>query len=564
MPAEEADTGTAGPAGAGEAPARLVLVLGGTASLGAYAAGAARELLKTIEADARAGVRVHAIVGSSAGALNAAVAVRALAVNPGLLGWLRKLWVELLDVEVLLDPRRSDPGALFDGDVLEELSRALIAGEPASDDRPARSAADPLRLGIALSNLTGVPRRFRYRSPDGSERSWGARDHRDAVSFEVPRGTRAGAAVWEEIRRAATASAAFPFVWPPHALERSADAYPEASFEGGASERRMWFADAGLLGGGPLRLAKRLVERAPDHPSARWRYVLVDPGLGEGDGEPGRPDTPLGLADALAEALLGRSAARDRVRAVDASARVELLEAIVHRLPELADRLCDPEAFELGREVAGLAQHVAELRALRVGRPSDDEALEALDRGLRRIESDPRFEGVLARVGTRAARTRLAKLIYVLEAMADLEDERELPLHVVEPPPGERLAGAFLGGLGGFLGPAWRRHDFEAGRRDAARLLKGPLSDLVRYERDPEEIRPPDPPPPSLEAAPAEVRERVDRYVDLEVDRFLESVEPGAVGRLLAFAWKPAIRSSIRLRVRGALERASRGGGARG
>ncbi|MGH7541910.1 MAG: patatin-like phospholipase family protein, partial [Gemmatimonadota bacterium] len=301
--------GTAGEreGGEGSDPLRLVLALGGRAALGAYVAGAVAELLDALERDPGADVRVHVIAGSSAGALTAALAARALTVNPGVVPWMRKLWVEALDADLLLEPGRAQPGALFDGAVIEELGRALIAADPAADDRRAPAAGDPLRLGFTLSNLSGVPLQPRARFLDAPERTARLPAHAGAAEFELRTDTRPDAPIWEAIRRAATASAAFPFVFPPQSIERPHSPGVEPRPDDGPA-RRMWYADGGLLGDGPLALARHLVGRSPDHGSARWLYIAVDPDLHDVvDLPPGAPDSPSRLAVALSRALLGGS-----------------------------------------------------------------------------------------------------------------------------------------------------------------------------------------------------------------------------------------------------------------
>lgn len=531
-------------------PVRLALVLAGGASLGSYVAGVLTEILGAVIDGRGRDATVQVIAGSSSGAVNAALAARALTVNPELLPFLRRLWVEALDARALLHPERPNRAGLLDDRGLHELSKALITADRASDDRVAPGVADTLHLGMALSNLGGVPHRYRYPFRNAPERSCGVRVHRDAISFHLRPPVDASDPVWERIRTSALASAAFPFAFPPVRLSRPDSDYPQACFsEAVSGERDMWFADGGLFANEPIGLAKRLVESAPDYRSAEWRYVLVDPDLSEREARLAPPASLDDVAGALTHAVLGQAAAQDWVEATETNLRVELFEALVARLPEIADGLCDPDALELGLHIGQLAEEVAEWRSQRSG-GGEDSALALLDATVARIESDPRFEPVLARVSTRAARTRLAKLIFVLEAAGDLRDKQVLPLYLVAPRADEPLAGSFLGNFGGFLDPEWRAHDFAAGRRDGARLLARHFSDVLDVRGDPEALAPELGERPSLATAPRQARERLDEYVDRETARLLDSMRPGPVAAALGWLWKPAIRRWVRRRAR--------------
>lgn len=544
---------------------KLALILGGGASLGTYAAGAVTELLRAFERDAGSEHTIEVVAGFSSGALTAALAARTLAVNPGVLPWLEKVWVEAADADHLLNPGREDRSAPLDSGVMEAISRALVTAEPASDDRQSTAMGRQLRVGIALSNLDGVRYELPYGCLNVPARSYATRLHRDWVELEVPRGVSADHPVWERMRAAAVASASFPLALPPRALRRERREYPGGSLPGDPEREavEMWYADGGLFHNEPLGLARRLVERFPDHRTEDWRYVLVDPYLESepegGGGGRAPPTSPAGVADRLARAALGQGAALDWIRANRANARLEILQALVERLPELGDRLCDPEAVRIGRRIGELAERVAEMKVAvrRRELPSSeaDPVVRYLDENLARISHDPRFASVLQRVETRAARTRLAKLIFILEAAGGLRDREPMPLYLVAPPAEGGLSGDFMAGFGGFFHRAWRENDFRAGRRDARRMLEDGLGRAIDYRPDPDGAYRVDPIEAGFRSIPPPARRKLETFVESEAERALDDLDPGLLASLLAPVWRPAVRRWATRRILGALER---------
>lgn len=542
---------------------RLALILGGGVSLGTYVAGAVTEILLALERSPDEPPTVDVIAGSSAGALTAALAARAVAVNPGVVPWMEKLWVDGADADVLLNPGRGDRSALLDGAVLDELSRALVTANAASDDRPSAAMGRTLRVGIALSGLDGVRYDLPYGFLNVPDRSYGTRIYRDWIELDIPGGVAPDDPVWERMRAAAVASASFPLAFPPRPLRRERREYPGGRLPGDPADDTVtrWYTDGGLFDNEPLGLAKRLVERFPDHRSADWRYVLVDPYMrsepGGGDALPAAPSSPARTADRLARAVLGQGAALDWIRANKINARLEILQALVERLPELGDRLCDPEAVAVGRRIGELAERVAEMKvAVRRGgptAPAADPVVAYLDENVARIEDDPRFAPVLEGVETRAARTRLAKLIFVLEAAGGLRDKEPMPLYLVAPPEAGDLSGDFMANFGGFFHRQWRENDFRAGRRDARRLLEGHLGDAIRYRPDPDPAYDVRPLESGFEAIPTAGRRTLEAFVDREAARTLDDLDPGFPASLLGWLWKPAVRRWAKRRILEAL-----------
>lgn len=529
---------------------KIALILGGGGSLGTYTAGAVTELFRGLAGNrSGATVQVGALAGASSGALIAALAARALVVNPNLVPWIGAAWIRGMDAEVLLSTNRSR-SSLLDAEVLEEMTRALITAGPASDDEPSPLLAEPLGLGITLSSLHGIRYQLRYGFLNRPDRSFGTRLFDDWAAFELSPADSAGAPVWEEVRQAAVASASFPFAFPPRRLERRGSHFRGSVLED-LGELDMWYTDGGLFNNEPIRLAKRLVARAGSE-GDDWRFVFVDPTLRDPPpdevAEGAAPGSAVQVASLVARALLGQGSAKDWIRANRTNERLAILDSLVDRLPEIADSLTDPEAFELGRSVGEMAESVCERRLVlglggrsrRAGRPAEgaDPVLELLEESLERIER--RYSNVLARVSSRAARSRLAKLIFLIEAAGGLDDKEELPLYLVAP--GHRLAGDFLGNFGGLFSQEWREADYRAGRRDAKRLLETSLADLVEYEPDDEaEYEVPEM-VGSVEALRPEQRRRLERLIERGVDRSIGEMDPGFLGSLLGFAWKPALR----------------------
>ena len=528
---------------------KIALILGGGGSLGTYTAGAVTELFRGLAGNrSGATIQVGALAGASSGALTAALAARALVVNPNLVPWIGEAWIRGMDAEVLLSTNRSR-SSLLDAEVMEEMTRALITAGPASDDEPSPILAEPLGLGITLSSLHGIGYQLRYGFQNRPERSFGTRMFDDWAAFELSPADSAGAPVWEEVRQAAVASASFPFAFPPRRLERRGSHFRGSVLED-LGDIDMWYTDGGLFNNEPVRLAKRLVARAGSE-GDDWRFVFVDPTLRDPPaGEAAEEDAPgsaVQVASLVTRALLGQGSAKDWIRANRTNERLAILDSLVDRLPEIADSLTDPEAFELGRSVGEMAESVCEWRLLcgggrsrRAGRPAErtDPVLELLEESLERIER--RHSNVLARVSSRAARSRLAKLIFLIEAAGGLDDKEELPLYLVAP--GHRLAGDFLGNFGGLFSREWREADYRAGRRDARRLLETSLADLVEYEADddaeyevPEMVG-------SVDALRPEQRRRLEKLIERKVDRSIGEINPGFLGALFGFAWKPALR----------------------
>jgi hypothetical protein len=174
-----------------------------------------------------------------------------------------------------------------------------------------------------------------------------------------------------------------------------------------------------------------------------------------------------------------------------------------------------------------------------------DPAGDYLEQNMERIESDSRYTNVFASADTRAGRSRLAKLIFVLEASSGLRDKDIMRLYLVAPESDRELAGDYLGGFGGFLHRDWRAHDFRAGRRDARRMLEMGLSDVVNYRPDNDAAYSVSKVEPSWDQVPPETRRRVEQAVGAEADRWIGEFQPGAVASAFGWAWKPVVRRWI-------------------
>jgi len=462
---------------------RIALVLHGSGSLGSYVAGACSELLLALERNRSAeDVVIDVITGSSSGSLTAALVARSLVVNRNLVPWIERCWVEALDARNLSGPGGRDRGAGPTGTAFEEITRCLIAAQPASDDEPLPMFGGDVRIGFGADA--------------GSE------------DFLLTADSGAGDRVWEEIRDAAVEASDFPPVSPTVSVSPAGQ------------------TGSGSGAGQALAMAVRLAAVADDTEEDRI-VVCIEPGGGL------RASNGAGLGDI---AMASRSGAGGEAR---------LLDALIARLPEIVDRLDDPGALALGRHLSDLAERAAELDSS-AGRELDDEqVMDLIDASLERIEADEQLAPILARASSRSGRTRLAKLIYVLQAACRAPAAGTDGLVIIASDSPESLACRSLGSLGGFLSREWREADFRAGRRDARDVIRTSLSTWIDYVPDDEDAY-------RSESSPAafgpEAEARLRTMVEAEVDRELADVRVGGLAGLFG-GWKSALKKHAADRV---------------
>jgi Patatin-like phospholipase len=308
----------------------FALVLGGTASAGAYTAGAVDFLIEALDCLTKAQdegrapqheVRLKLIAGTSGGGVNAAIAARALAYEyphvargtaiggDGSGNPFYDTWVNTLRLDRFLDT--SDIGdelaSLLNGKPIDDGAEALIRfanGKPLSR----KWVAEPLRIIITLTSLRGMP--FKTNFNDALSQAYV--DHADFVRFAlVYPGQTLGeprpdemvlgfddrrlpqATDWRHFSEFAKATAAFPIGFPARALNRPTEhyrwrpvAYPPGP--GGAGGYLMSWPDWDAM-----------IADAGADPPDDWHFLAVDGGATDNE--------PIELARTALAGLLNRN-----------------------------------------------------------------------------------------------------------------------------------------------------------------------------------------------------------------------------------------------------------------
>ena len=308
----------------------FALVLGGTASAGAYTAGAVDFLIEALDCLTKAQdegrapphkVSLKLIAGTSGGGVNAAVAARALAYKyphvargtaisaDGSGNPFYDTWVNTLQLDRFLDT--SDIGkelaSLLNGKPIDDGAEALIQfanGQPLAR----KWVAGPLRIIITLTSLRGMP--FKTNFNDALSQAYV--DHADFVRFALvypgqtldePRPDEMvlgfddrrlpQATDWPHFSEFAKATAAFPIGFPARALNRPTEhyrwrpvAYPPGP--GGAGGYLMNWPDWDAM-----------IPDGGTDPPDDWHFLAVDGGATDNE--------PIELARTALAGLLNRN-----------------------------------------------------------------------------------------------------------------------------------------------------------------------------------------------------------------------------------------------------------------
>jgi predicted acylesterase/phospholipase RssA len=242
---------------------RFAAIVSGGIALGSYEAGVLTQLYHDLywfnqNMAGRAHVAIDVIAGASAGSVTGLILAQALALGDApdrLEKHLRTCWVDLLSIQNLLtvakDPQGSR-GAVFSGDVIEQIIAQALDRTPAAPETPQEAVA----LWITMTNLDGIPFVIDFKRMDEEHAQVTtelyALDYKDYVPFLIEGNriaqiqpeasipdtelrmifegrTHADDAAfgWEMAAEAARASGAFPMAFPSRYQQRNLDAYKD-------------------------------------------------------------------------------------------------------------------------------------------------------------------------------------------------------------------------------------------------------------------------------------------------------------------------------------------------
>lgn len=408
-------------------PLRLSLTLPGSASLGAFQAGAMSALAVVIDALRRGGrdVRVDAVGGASAGSIVAMLWAHCLLTGRDTTSFLREAWVDEVDAELLRSGGSESPLAFDD-------LRARMIDFLADDDEHPFDAHEPLEqameIQVSLTSLLGLITPVEIHSGRSDLITYA-----DHIRYRLDPGH--GVEVLSEPEGtspldAVLASASHPGAFPPRTVDRSGDEehYEELGVESLPQDLALWYTDGGLVESRPVgRILDAARSVGGTHDRGTRLHLVVDP----------RSSGPSG-----SEAWADSDSLHSWLDGVRRALSVLPTQALHDDLRDIAER----------NERIRLVEHLA------------DELAGSDDVGLERSHLRDR----IAQVADVAGQERV-------------DVDMISPLRLTDGDGGEGatdlLAGDFIGAFGGFLSKDVRRNDYALGWASTERWADAGLLD---------------------------------------------------------------------------------------
>lgn len=342
---------------------KLAIVISGAVSLGSYEAGVMYELLEAIalrnemlDIDHPERVEIDVITGASAGAMTAAILSQQIYYGGSKLrkpydNPLFNAWVKKVNIDCLLKVKpKYHKYSLLSSAVVDEIGATYLPDDPGNvmDCHP--TAADSMRLGLAMSNLNGFSQEIA-----GEKESFAYSRYKDQFVCQLkcvpPSGRQpansnpvAGMKIqlsemepciegrqvvwspmlntcsWPILRMMAISSGAFPFAFRARricrnggsltSLMRSRDSSRKAAAGDQLYGGNYLYTDGGVFENEPVGMASSLARDIDEKGGQSSRsYLFVAPGKRNIDADPffNRDDDLLAMAIGLASAVFGQS-----------------------------------------------------------------------------------------------------------------------------------------------------------------------------------------------------------------------------------------------------------------
>jgi predicted acylesterase/phospholipase RssA len=497
-------------------PKRVAITIAGAVSLGSYEAGVMYELLEAFRVHNQAAtdpdkkIYIDVITGASAGGMTAAMlgvwlmffgdAMQGARTNP-----LYRAWVEKISLGGLVRMGRGDRkwNSLLSSELVASIGTGMLVTplqrRPPVQQHASLEPGAPLRVGVALTNLSGVDYMLRIEgNDDGGFNYTRSVDQRIFTVFADPAQPLAlvdgegnnHTADWKDLRDAAVACGAFPFAFRPCDLAREQEEYvsqatpPWPGTAAGTTEGvtyvklsppcRFTYTDGGVLQNQPLGIAKDLVEasvgtrlsRAATADAARIAhqdaddrlYAFISPNEVRSQAQSLQAEKiNLGrIGSQVLRTYVRQAAFHDWIMAEKVNDRIRLLD---ERAGDLAQALHSGSITNIGE----FTRAAANLNDLFLGEGKQA----ALDRLRNQYETL-----IDKQLGNDAAMTdAFVNGIAALEASAKLSDKEKMHIFAVLADGRTELAGSGVCSFVGFFSRKFRDHDYMVGRQKAQTYL---------------------------------------------------------------------------------------------
>lgn len=454
---------------------KLALSVSGAISLGSYQAGVIYEIFDLMKKlGDKAGFTIDVITGASAGSVNSAILALAMMYDPQLIEFTKRIWLEGLDISVLLEKVDDPWESLLSNKVILKLKSDILDAIQGSSCVPAAYFPDKVKIGLTLANLSGIPYPVQF---GNIKEKFKLTTFADWYTVELKKGDRSGKALQEIDRMLdiAIASASFPFAFPAQRLKRRCKEYEHAALDPTPSgEFEFVYVDGGIFNNEPINRATELAAPLDVDGTSRI-YILVDPSPPEA-AAPFLGLNMLAVGERLVPAVLTEAHFRDWYHAAKVNQRIEWKQNLIESLLLQSRAKTTPLGFvapdaAFNQSLSEIAEKIAQFKAAKAKK---DKAA-YLETNLGRITKTLNSNISFASGGNQGAtQEHLAKFIFVLENIAGLREKKILDLRLITPPQKGMLAGDFLISFGGFFSSEFRKHDFNIGRSVARDFVRNP------------------------------------------------------------------------------------------
>lgn len=470
-------------------PKKLAIAIAGAVSLGSYEAGVLFEVLDAIRQHNRnpatseeEKVIIDVLTGASAGGMTAIILAQKLMYSDGEFKGpydnpLYNTWVKRISLAGLQATEDDEPAlnSLFSSNLIKTISQEALtrryATTPPPPADPFPGVAGELRVGVAVTNLNGVP--YGYPVTPGDKFVY--INYGDQLSRHVVGGPTCDTLeFWEPLRQAAVACGAFPIAFRAQDVQRSCktepDDYPPENLEPWAHDPAQYtYSDGGIFQNEPLGMAKNFVDLFDCHLNQQKRfYLFVSPNAKDPEtNDSFRAETAdyFHLVLRLIEVVMGQSGFQDWITARGVNKRIALLDARAAGLKNamLAGSL-DVDA--LGKTAGSLLGIFFENGYhLSPGATVP----ESLDDARKRIAAQYQQE-MTALGNTTGQAIAFRDAVLAFETAAELGARDCMTIYGVTATDSE-LAGAGLQAFLGFFDQSFRDHDYDVGRKHARAVL---------------------------------------------------------------------------------------------